>query len=252
MRKLSAALFFLFLVAATRAEWVAKSSHDEASPRFGIFYRHIDFQDADSGKITMVDLAIFPAKLCKLRVIDNADGTNSLADAMLLANCIAGANGGYFDPTFVPIGLRIIDGRATSGLIRGHLMSGVLGSDGAVQILRLAQFSRSKQFNAAVECGPFLVDLARSVRDLDAIRSARRTFVASGSNDRAALGFCPDATLAELAQILTKSSGDFKIERALNLDGGSSSAFWFARKDGSALSIPEQKSVRDFIAVVPR
>jgi len=45
---------------------------------------------------------------------------------------------------------------------------------------------------------------------------------------------------------------DLKIQRALNLDGGSSSAFWFARANGSAFSIREQKPVRDFVGVVPK
>ncbi len=39
--------------------------------------------------------------------------------------------------------------------------------------------------------------------------------------------------------------------RALNLDGGSSTAFWFAGK-GDVFSIREAKSVRDFVAIVPR
>jgi hypothetical protein len=37
----------------------------------------------------------------------------------------------------------------------------------------------------------------------------------------------------------------------LNLDGGSSSAFWFAGEHG-VLSISELKTVRDFVAVVPK
>jgi hypothetical protein len=45
---------------------------------------------------------------------------------------------------------------------------------------------------------------------------------------------------------------DNKVQRALNLDGGSSSALWFKRKDGTVFSIREQKSVRDFVAVVPK
>ena len=48
-----------------------------------------------------------------------------------------------------------------------------------------------------------------------------------------------------------KIADDFRIERAMNLDGGSSSAFWF--KDGAApFSISEQKTVRDFVGVVPK
>jgi hypothetical protein len=56
-----------------------------------------------------------------------------------------------------------------------------------------------------------------------------------------------------LAKILatTRLADDFRVERALNLDGGSSSAFWVAR-ESNAFSIPEQKTVRDFVGVVPK
>ena len=62
--------------------------------------------------------------------------------------------------------------------------------------------------------------------------AARRTFAATGTNDRALLGVCSEISLAELAAILatTRLADDLKIQRALNLDGGSSSAFWFARE----------------------
>ncbi len=122
-----------------------------------------------------------------------------------------------------------------------------------VKILRVREFSRQQKFNAAVQCGPFLVDLGRSVRGLEKTRTARRTFAAVGNVNRAALGFCSDVSLSELAKILatTRLADDFRIERALNLDGGSSSAFWVAR-ESSAFSIPEQKTVRDFVGVVPK
>ena len=214
-------------------------------------YRHVDLQDSDTGESVIVALAIFPAKSCRLRLIDNSEGANSLTKAMRATNCVAGANGGYFDPSFVPLGLRMNDGKTTSRLTHGRLMSGVLASNGSVQILRVAELSRSKKWNAAVECGPFLVDFARPVRGLEATRSARRTFAAIGSGDRAALGYCPDATLADLGKILATPLGDFKIQRALNLDGGSSSAFYFKGEHGLFV-YPEQKPVRDFIGVVPR
>ncbi|PYJ74509.1 MAG: hypothetical protein DME72_02650 [Verrucomicrobia bacterium] len=84
-------------------------------------------------------------------------------------------------------------------------------------------------------------------------RAARRTFAAIAKPNRAALGFCSETSLAELADILasTQLADDFKISRALNLDGGSSSGFWFARESG-AFSVPEQKTVRDFVAIVPK
>ena len=251
MRKLSAAFFFLALATIAQAQWIEKNSRDENSFDGRVVHRHIDLAESETDKRAMVDLALFSAKSSKLRVIDNTDGL-TLSDAMRRTNCIAGINGGYFDPNFAPLGLRIIDGKVTSRLTRGRLMSGVLASDNAIHIFRVAEFSLRRKPNAAIECGPFLVDFAKPVRGLEAMRAVRRTFAATGSSDRAALGFCSDATLADLASILATPLGDFKIQRALNFDGGSSSAFWFRRDDGSALSIPEEKRVRDFVGIVAR
>ena len=249
--QVSAAFLFLALATIAPAQWIEKNSRDENSFDGRVVHRHIDLAETETDERAIVDLALFSTKSCKLRVIDNADGVN-LSDAMRRANCIAGINGGYFDPNFAPLGLRIIDGKVTSRLTRGRLMNGVLASNNTIHISRVAEFSVRRKPNAAIECGPFLVDLAKPVRGLEATRAARRTFAAIGSGDRAALGFCSDATLADLARILAVPLGDFKIQRALNLDGGSSSAFWFQRKNGSAFSIPEEKGVRDFVGIVPR
>src|SRR5438067_6538546 len=249
--QVSAAFLFVALAAVAPAQWIEKNSRDEISFDGRVVHRHIDLAKSETDNRAIVDLALFSTKSCKLRVIDNADGV-TLSDAMRRTNCIAGSNGGYFDPNSAPLGLRSIDGKIISRLTRGRLMSGVLASDNAIHIFRVAEFSVHRKPDAAIECGPFLVDLAKPVRGLEAMRAARRTFAATGSGDRAALGFCSDATLADLARILAGPLGDFKIQRALNLDGGSSSAFWFRRHDGTAFSIPEEKAVRDFVGIAAR
>jgi hypothetical protein len=135
------------------------------------------------------------------------------------------------------------------------LLTGVLSSSAlGIQIVRLSEFARKQKLDAGLECGPFLVDLGAAVRGLDKTRSARRTFAAVDRRDHAALGICSEVSLGEIGKILSNASiaPDFKIWRALNLDGGSSSAFWFKRNEGSVFSIPEQKTVRDFVGVVPR
>ena len=106
---------------------------------------------------------------------------------------------------------------------------------------------------AAVQCGPLLIDHAESVAGLNDSRSARRTFAAVDGKGRAILGISSSVSLAQLSQILrlTNLADRFKIVRALNLDGGSSTAFWFAGNHGPA-SFPEQKTVRNFVIVVPR
>jgi Phosphodiester glycosidase len=255
VRKFSAALLFLFFATAARAEWKIVSAQSEPSTTTGLEHRHVVLENSDGGDRATVELALFSAKSCALRVIDNADGASDLAETMLREKCVAGINGGYFDPNFAPIGLRVVDGRLLKPLIRARLLTGVLTSSSrGIQMVRVGEFSRGQKLDAAIECGPCLVDLAQPVRGLDGTRSARRTFVAIDRRDRAALGFCTEVSLAELGRILSTASlaGDFKIWRALNFDGGSSSGFWFKRKDGTAFSISEQKTVRDFVAIVPR
>src|SRR5438067_6615306 len=156
-------------------------------------------------------------------------------------NFLAAVNGGYFDPDYRPIGLLVSEGKIIAPLQKARLLSAVLSAwPKKLQISRVAEFSLAQKPDAAVECGPMIVDLGKSVRGLESTKAARRTFAAAGTGDKAMLGFCSDVTLAELSDILAiVVIPDFKIQRALNLDGGSSSAFWFKRANGSAFSIAE-------------
>jgi uncharacterized protein YigE (DUF2233 family) len=220
----------------------------------GLEHRYVVVEDSSSGDRASLELAIFSTKSCRLRIVDQSSEPRSdLEDVMARGNFLAGVNGGYFDPEYRPIGLLIVDGKLTAPLQKARLLSGVLSSTGKkVQISRVSEFSLNQKPDTAVECGPMIVDLGKSVRGLESTKAARRTFAAVGG-DKAALGFCSDVTLADLSNILAiVTIPDFKIQRALNLDGGSSSAFWFKRTNGRAFSIAELKSVRDFVAVVPR
>ncbi|HWN65875.1 MAG TPA: phosphodiester glycosidase family protein [Candidatus Binatus sp.] len=255
MRKLSTSLVLLVAAATTgRADWTVTSAQTEG-PRDGVQHRHVVVTDPETSAHAIVDLAFFSAKSYTLRLIDQPiPPRRDLADVMEQERCLAGVNGGYFSPDYAPIGLVIVDGRMIAPLRRARLLTGVLiASLRGVQIMRAREFPRQQKFNAAVQCGPFLVDLGRPVRGLEETRESRRTFAAVAKSDRAALGVCSNISLAKLADILASAqlADDFKISHALNLDGGSSSGFWFAR-EGDAFSVPEQKTVRDFVAIVPK
>lgn len=255
MRKLSPFALVLIFVSAAPAQWAQISSQSEASPTKGLEHRYLVVEDANSGERASLEMAIFSAKSCRLRVIDQSSGPRAdLEDVMARGNFLAGVNGGYFDPQYNPIGLLVVDGAIIAPLQRARLLSGVLSASAKkIQISRVAEFSLAQRPDAAVECGPMLVDLGKSVRGLETTKIARRTFAAVTTGDKAALGFCSDVTLADLSSILAiVTIPDFRIQRALNFDGGSSSAFWFKRSNGSAFSIVEQKPVRDFVAVVAR
>ena len=254
VRKLSAGIFVLLGVVAAHAQWTQISSEAEPSPVRGLEHRYLVVEDSNSGDRASLELAIFSTKSCRLKVVDRDSGPRrDLDDTMAGGNSLAGVNGGYFDPDYRPIGLLIVDGKTIAPLQKARLLSGVLSSTAKkVQISRVSEFSMSQKPETAVECGPMLVDGGKLVRGLESTKSARRTFAAV-SGDKAALGFCSDVTLADLSNILAiVSIPEFKIQRALNLDGGSSSAFWFKRSNGSAFSIGELKPVRDFVVIVPR
>jgi phosphodiester glycosidase len=251
--KRKAALLLLAVAATAHADWAIRSTDSEPG-REGIMHRRVVLENARADESAVVDLAIFASKSCTLRVIDNPTG-ETLSDTMRREKCAAGVNGGYFSSDFAPIGLLISDGKMIAPLQRARLITGVLSASvRGVQILRVREFSRREKIGAAVQCGPFLVDHYDRVHGLDDSTAARRSFAATATNDRALLGICSEISLAELAAILTTTclADDLKIQRALNLDGGSSSTFWFARANGSAFSIREQKPVRDFVGVVPK
>jgi hypothetical protein len=246
--------FFLTVALAisAHAEWKILSTESQAGLA-GIEHRHVVVEDTAGQRVT-VDVAVFPAKSTVLRVIDNPDG-QSLAAVMKREKYRCGVNGGYFDTDFKPIGLRVADGTTFSPLRRARLITGILlQSQRGIDVVRAAEFSAAKKIVAAIQSGPFLVEANKRISGLNDSQLARRTFAGIATNDRAFLGFCSDASLSGLADMLATApiAADSKIRRAMNLDGGSSSAFWFAREDGSAFSISGLKPVRDFVAVVPK
>jgi Phosphodiester glycosidase len=247
------ALVLLAITTTARAEWKILSAESEPG-RPGFEHRHVTVEDAVAGQRVAVDVAVFSAKSTALRVIDNRDG-QSLATVMKREKCVCGVNGGYFDTEFKPIGLRVVDSTTFLPLRRARLITGILlQSDRGIDVVRVGEFSRTKKTIAGIQAGPFLVEGNKRIRGLNDSQLARRTFAGMGTNDRTVLGVCSEVSLAELANILATApiAADSKVRRAMNLDGGSSSAFWFERENGSAFSVPAQKPVRDFVGVVSK
>jgi exopolysaccharide biosynthesis protein len=237
---------FLFAIPA-RAEWSVASSDAEKGTVPGLEHRRIVV--TDTGSEATLDLAFFSTKSAAVRVIDNPERAD-LSSVMRRTRGLAGVNGGYFDPENVPVGLMISDGKLIAPFRKAKLLSGVLVvTKGRVEVLRSSEYSARKTTVAALQCGPFLVDGGKPVPGLNDTRPARRSFVLTSGSDRAAIGFCSSVTLAQLGEIL--ATPEFKVQRALNLDGGSSSAFWFNGERG-VVSIPEYKTVRNFVILAPK
>lgn len=251
---LTSTLILLLLARSACADWNVTSSEAEKGSAAGVEHRHVVLAESESGDEATLDLALFSTKSAIVRVADNPDGNEDLSTVMRRVRGVAGVNGGYFDPQNAPVGLLISDGKLIAPFRKARLLSGVLvATKGRVEILRAAEYSSRKTATAALQCGPFLVEGGAAIPGLNNTKSARRTFILTAGSDRAALGFCSPVTLEQMGEILAAArlAPDLKVQRALNLDGGSSSAFWFAGERG-VFSIPEQKTVRDFVVIVPK
>jgi len=230
------------------ALWLlGRASHAETRHGNGVVYLEKTIPNGSTLHLVLLD-----PKQCTLRVIDNPRGTQTLGAAMEGNGCLAGTNGAYFHPDFTPVGLEISHGRQIHPLEHGKLISGlVVVNRGKVALLRVAEFKASPSIQEALQCGPFLIDHGQPVPGLNATKKAYRTVVLSDGKGGCGLLMAESVTLAEMAEILATPGTipEMKIIRALNLDGGSSSAIWVSQPP---VYLREFKRVRNFLGVIPR
>ena len=114
----------------------------------------------------------------------------------------------------------------------------------------LKRMKKLPAMQAAIQGGPFLVENGSAVKGLNAQKSTYRTFIATDGGKRWCIGVSSSLTLKELAAWLATPGalGNFRVETALNLDGGSSSAFWCHE---TGISYPAFKQVRNYLGVAP-
>lgn len=206
-----------------------------------------------------IEAHFFKASEYALCVVDEGDGKpryGSLDVAMRQMKCSAGVNGGYFgtDEARRPIGLVRHAGFNVSPFSTGGFtVSGIVYDTGRTLCMERSARLRTPQRSMvdAIQGGPFLVEQGRVVPGLEKTRKAVRTFIATDGAGRWCLAVSSALTLHELATWLVQKGtlGAFRVQMALNLDGGTSSAFW----DGEAgVYRPGFKAVRNYVGVRPR
>jgi uncharacterized protein YigE (DUF2233 family) len=189
----------------------------------------------------------------RLRVLDNPGNARRLEQAMRDRSCLAGVNGGFFHPDFTPLGLVVSGGRRLHPFERARLLSGLLiVPDRQPRLLRVREFSPATKPSEALQAGPFLIDRGKAVRGLNSTRPAQRTLILADRRGHYGLAVTQSpVTLADLAAILATPGilHELKIVRALNLDGGASTALWVRAPTGENLYLPEWNRVRNFLCV---
>lgn len=211
---------------------------------------------ASRGHVVDVVAAVFPRDRVTIRVVDHPAG-GPLGETVVHAlqgKVLAAINGAYFTEDFEPDGLYEIDAvvrrPARSGL------SGVVGSakDGAPVVARAGAVDPA-MLRDAVQSGPFVVDPGGTLGIWsDDGQRARRSLVVVSAG-RIAFVTTAKCGLYDLARALVASPRAFgvdRVERALNLDGGPSSALAVRLPSNSVFNVPETGKLRTVLTIEPR
>lgn len=204
------------------------------------------------------NVVIFDSKRCALRVIDQPQNPQRL-DAVMAGStggAIAGINAGFFTPEFNPLGLVISNGQRVGKWLSSTLLGGaVMVKDGKLLLLWREEVGTSQGVTQLVQAGPRLVHRGTPVAGLEADKLRPRSFIATNGDGKWLIGTASYATLAELANLLAQKGlivPGFQVHRALNFDGGKSTALWLKLSNGKIFYEPEFTLVRNFVGIFPK
>lgn len=242
-------------------EWTPKGEADRQAITTDLSYAERSAVRPADGRQVTAHLAFFTSPTFHLEVVDLGAGAKplfpTLTEGLRAAGCVAGVNGGFFHPDLRPAGLVISQGRRINRFETAKLLSGVVYSDRqGTHLVRRGQFRDHPDIAALLQGGPYLVEGARAVRGLSAYAPNRRTFIATDGHGHWVLGATlSPLTLAEVAECLASTGAliPWRVDRALNLDGGSSTGFFFDGRDGKApVNLSPWKRVRNLLGIAPR
>ncbi|MEO6053118.1 MAG: phosphodiester glycosidase family protein [Chthoniobacterales bacterium] len=247
-------LFTGLLTLPALAEWKAESL--KTPIHFSSGAQLVEASLFQDNKTVHLTAFIFEERNYEFRVVDNASKSSTLMSGMEATSASAGVNGGYFQEDFTPVGLLVENGKRLHEFQTAKLLSGVfwVQGNGKPEILSAQTFSsRDRKPLQAIQCGPRLVQEGKATVGLNAVRSARRTIIATDGHGKWALLTLSTGTLADAAEILTVSGlfNGLSISSALNFDGGSSTGLW-VKKEPKAFYVMPYANVRDYLAVFPK
>jgi hypothetical protein len=206
----------------------------------------------DGSSQAEVTLLFFTVNKAAWSVVpDQGEGFNGIEAAVKSVGGVAGINGGYFESNLVPLGLLVSVGRTIHPLQRAKLLSGIFAiRNGRPELRRISEYTGSNGVSDAIQCGPFLVDGGHPVPGLNGSKVAARTFVFAGDSSIWGIGICRSVSLAQMSAILTTKGliPEHRIIRALNLDGGSSTAF-YAKSSEAVIFSPGLKAVSNYLVL---
>ena len=249
----TAFLLLLLSPAWLYADWKVIQRRDSATSKGEATASELTV--SDGANRAEVQLVYFTPSDVRFEMVANLDGQiQGVQDAVDSHGGFGGINGGYFEANLDPLGLLISNNRVVRPFKNAKLLSGIFFvRNGQPELTRTPEFPGIKGVQQAIQCGPFLVDGGRVVPGLNDLRAAPRTFVFSCGASLWGFGICRSVTLKEAGEILAHAKVilGHPIIRALNFDGGSSTAFYVKLGDRAIFS--EGRSVvSNYLIVQPK
>jgi hypothetical protein len=127
-----------------------------------------------------------------------------LRTAMRRNRCLAGINGGFFDPTsFTPAGLMVSEGQIISSYEAKGWQEGVLAvRNEAIELTERDAFLAEPAILQGLQSSPWLIRSGRlEPAHKSDLRRASRAFVAAGEHDLWAIGSSTPATFQEVGKV---------------------------------------------------
>ncbi|MTW22249.1 phosphodiester glycosidase family protein [Allochromatium palmeri] len=242
-----------------QADWRPQTGEPWPAPEAPISH-HERTLESSTGRTVRAHLALFDSRRYRLAVLDlgaELAPASAWPEHMRAAGLLAAVNGGFFHADGQPLGLVIAEGTRLNRFETAKLLSGVLYGDArGIHLERRVRFQLRTGIDALVQSGPYLVEHGRAVRGLSTNDVSRRTFIATDWRRHWVLGATRDGlTLAELAEALSTPGAlaPWAVERALNLDGGTSTGFLFDPGAGQApIQVRARRPVRTLVGVRAR
>ncbi len=250
-------LLWCGLASTACSEWKLTSTSAPVSLGHGAtkVTKTLEHSNGDTGQLSLV---FFDEAQCELQISANASKENArLMDAIAVdAGAIAACNGGYFDPPkMLPSGLEIADGKRTGNLDPALPFGGMVVIENAnASIIKTEEFTDRSGLTGLIQCCPNFVENGSPVQNIGGEAPAPRTFIMTDGKGRWGIGIARSIGLPDLADILSNPQiiSEFRVHRALNLDGGPSTALWCKDTTGAVTYAREKWKVRNVILVVPR
>jgi len=193
------------------------------------------------------------------RLIDQPNpsllGAPPISELTRRAKALLGVNGGYFDTDFNPVGLYVLGGTLRRPHRERQLLSGLLVINRTGRLEVRTQKAPYQDAVYALQCGPLIIDPGGEIGIKNAQGpEARRTVLGVAESGELLVISTTAVSLRTLAEKLHDYPAGFgtsRLERALNLDGGPSTAMT-ALFTTPPLQIEAHTPVRTALVFFPR